>query len=300
MRIQLDNIICATDFSDYANQTIPCGIALARVYGAKLCICHVVDMPTASTFAGDIELFSAEHQEKMVNDAQTQMEKLTHQLPIQCESWIAKGNAAEEISRLAEAKNADLVIVAAHGLSGLKRLLLGSVTERLMRALSRPLLVLRTHDEEVWSSAGADRVFERILVGCDFSADSDRAFQYALSLSEEFQADLHMAHVIEPPEYKNVFVSAVARVERRHFLRSRLTQRLHDMVPEEALDWCMPHTILLEGQPEEELVGYAVSHDIDLIVLGVRGYSLMESLLVGSTTDRVVRRAPCAVLSVCR
>ena len=72
------------------------------------------------------------------------------------------------------------------------------------------------------------------------------------------------------------------------------------MVPEDARNWCKPQTSLLNGHPYEELVNYAEKHNIDMIVLGTRGHGLMKSLLIGSTTDRVVRRAPCPVLSVSR
>jgi nucleotide-binding universal stress UspA family protein len=70
------------------------------------------------------------------------------------------------------------------------------------------------------------------------------------------------------------------------------------MVPEEARAWCTPVPTLLAGAPHEELTKYAVVNDIDLIILGVRGHGLVETVLVGSTTDRVIRRAPCPVLSV--
>jgi nucleotide-binding universal stress UspA family protein len=70
------------------------------------------------------------------------------------------------------------------------------------------------------------------------------------------------------------------------------------MVPEEAQTWCKPVTVLLAGQSHEEITKYAMVNDIDLVVLGVRGYGLVESLFVGSTTDRVMRRASCPVLSV--
>ena len=70
------------------------------------------------------------------------------------------------------------------------------------------------------------------------------------------------------------------------------------MVPEEARYWCTPHTSLLEGQPYEKIVTYAESKDIDMIVLGVRGHGLVKTVFLGSTTDRVVRKAPCPVLSV--
>jgi nucleotide-binding universal stress UspA family protein len=55
---------------------------------------------------------------------------------------------------------------------------------------------------------------------------------------------------------------------------------------------------VLRGQAHEELVAYAVTQHIDMIVMGVRGYGLVKSLLMGSTTDRVVRRSPCPVLVV--
>ena len=70
------------------------------------------------------------------------------------------------------------------------------------------------------------------------------------------------------------------------------------MVPKDAANWCIPQTSILEGQPYDELVKYADTRDIDMIVLGVRGHGLVKTLFLGSTTDRVVRRSPCPVLSV--
>jgi nucleotide-binding universal stress UspA family protein len=136
-------------------------------------------------------------------------------------------------------------------------------------------------------------------VGCDFSADSDLAIQYGISLAQEFQTELYLAHVIEPAVYKDMLTQQAGSADSdREGLREKLTQKLKGMVPEEAKQWCTPETLLLAGHPSDELTKYAVMNEVDLIVLGVRGHSVMESLLVGSTTDRVVRQAPCPVLSV--
>jgi len=136
-------------------------------------------------------------------------------------------------------------------------------------------------------------------VGCDFSAHSDLAFQYGLSLAQEFQSDLYLAHVIEPPVYQDLVKSrSGVREEEQQDLRNQLEEKLANMVPEEARSWCTPITVLLAGQPHEELTKYVVVHDIDLIVLGVRGQNLAETLFVGSTTDRVIRNATRPVLSV--
>ena len=70
------------------------------------------------------------------------------------------------------------------------------------------------------------------------------------------------------------------------------------MVPAEAANWCKPQISIMEGQSYEELVKYADTRDVDMIVLGVRGHGLVKTLLLGSTTDRVIRNSPCPVLSV--
>ena len=87
-------------------------------------------------------------------------------------------------------------------------------------------------------------------------------------------------------------------VEIQQDYHNLLIQRLKDMVPGEAANWCTPQTIIMEGQPYDELVKYADTRDIDMIVLGVRGQGMVKTLFLGSTTDRVIRNSPCPILSV--
>jgi nucleotide-binding universal stress UspA family protein len=75
-------------------------------------------------------------------------------------------------------------------------------------------------------------------------------------------------------------------------------EKLNGLVPEDARNWCSLKTTVLRGQSYEELVAYAMTQSMDMIVVGVRGHGLVKSLLMGSTTDRVVRRSPCPVLTV--
>jgi nucleotide-binding universal stress UspA family protein len=209
------------------------------------------------------------------------------------------GHAADEITKIAEERNVDLVVSATHGRSGLKRLILGSVTERLMRTLQCPILVVRSPEEDALPAEAEEITFNKILVGCDFSSDSDLALQYGLSLAQEFQSELHLAHVIEPAVYRDLLKpSADDKQVHQQELGKELNEKMIEMVPEEVHNWCKVKTTLLAGQSHEELTKYAVVHDIDLIALGVRGYSLVESMFVGSTTERVVRQSACPVLSV--
>jgi nucleotide-binding universal stress UspA family protein len=298
MRVKINRILCATDFSDFSNQTLVFGTRLAREFNATLLICHIVELPFAAMY-GEVQFDPIEHQERMTAYARKQLVRLIDAQGIDWAPLVAIGNAADEITRLVSQEGVDLVISATHGKSGLKRLLLGSVTERLMHTLTCPLLIVR--DQVSSFAAKPTPVFQpkKILVGCDFSSNSTLAFQYGLSLAQEFEAELHLAHVIEPPVYQDILTTTeIGKGDYRAGIMPQLRRKLSHMVPEEARNWCRPVSVLLEGKSDEEINRYAELNDIDLIVLGVRGHGLVESLLVGSTTDRVARQAPCPVLSV--
>ena len=298
MRMQFNRIICATDFSDFSNRTVNYGIALAREFEAKLYVCHIIDLSSVAIY-GEFQLDPVGLQNRIMKDAREQLEELIGQQHKEWEPLITVGHTADEIARIVEEKNIDLVITATRGRSGLKRLILGSVTERLMRTLRCPLLVVHSPDKEFIGTGDLEVKINRILIGCDFSPDSSLAFEYGLSLAQEFESELHLAHVIESTAYQELQkTDTPIETEIQQEIHDRLIQKLHDMVPEDARNWCKPKTSLIEGRPYEELVKYAEKHDIGMIVLGARGLGLVKSLLLGSTTDRVIRRAPCPVLSV--
>ena len=298
MRIQLKRVLCATDFSDLSNRTISFGVALAKTFGAKLFVCHIIDLPFAA-MNGEVQLDPIEQQDRMTTYAQDQLEQMFEKEPIDWEPLISIGHTADEISRIVDEKRIDFVISATHGRSGLKRLLLGSVTERLMRTLSCPLLIIKEQGKEVPEIKRTSFPPKRILVGCDFSINSDLAFQYGLAMAQEFEAELHLVHVVEPPVYQNVLFSDVSSgLYNREAMIDELSDKLNRKVPPEARNWCDLKTILLEGNADEEITRYADFKEVDLIVVGVRGHGLVETLFVGSTTDRVARRSPCPVLSV--
>jgi len=298
MKVHIKTIVCTTDFSDFSNRAVPFGVALAKEFGAKLYLCHVIDLSSVAMYG---EGFSDPLmlETKITDYAHEHLKDLIGDADIEWESLISVGHTADEITLIAKEKGADLVVSATHGRSGLKRLILGSVTERLMRTLPCPMYIVRSLEREPAPPVMAEVRLKRILVGCDFSADSDLAIQYGLSLAQEFQTELYLAHVLEPSVYKDMLAHRAGDTDPgREGLREKLTQKLRGLVPEDAKQWCTPETLLLAGQPSDELTKYALVHEVDLIVLGVRGHSVMESLLVGSTTDRVVRQAPCPVLSV--
>lgn len=323
MRIRPQRIMCSVDFSDFTDTALTYSIALSREFNAKLFLVHVVievePLLKSSEIALDVQALQKSHMDK----AFEQLTTLVKKADIPYEILIAKGDPADRIRDLALEHRADMVITATHGNSGIKRLLLGSVTEKLIKTIHCPLLVLNTQKFDRPSSSPPDIRLKKIMVGCDFSQDSKLAFDYGLSLAQEFQAELYLTHVVKPSENLELKVSDYIDVtppdyvkwrssdyfemqkrsmdqkrEKFNQLRDNLEKQLYFMVPEESRNWCTPKTTLLDGEPYKEMITYAQQEKIDMIVLGIRGHTLWEKLMVGSTTDRIIRQSPCPVLAV--
>ncbi|MCF8113291.1 MAG: universal stress protein [Desulfotignum sp.] len=323
MRILPRKIMCAIDFSDFTNLTLSYGQALAKEFEANLTLCHVVSNMVLMSSAGQAYIASEKIEAERRQDAAARLEKIAKTLDMPCDTMVSTGHPADELARIAEESGMDMVVAATHGGSGVKRFLVGSVTDRLVKILNCPVMVLHGDAVPDVSPGDKKKLLNRILVGCDFSPDSSLAFQYGLSLAQEFETELFLAHVVRPTEHVEFSSADYIKVQegdylgwnrsdylgltkhanepdgqRKDTLMDRLGRQLARMVPEESSHWCTPITAVLEGEPYQELLDFARQKNVDLIVLGVRGHSLLEKFLVGSTTDRVISRAECPVLAI--
>ena len=297
MKVEFKRILCTTDLSDFSNTALYYGAALARVYAAEVHLCHVIDLPMVSVH-GEAFTYPPDYMKSLQESGRRQLEELMAPLSVNWEPHVETGAIASAIARLTGAIGADLVITATHGRSGLKRLLLGSVTEQLIRTVHCPFLIVTPPEKKITPDTIERFAVKRILVGCDFSKDSTRAVDYGFSLAQEFQSALHLVHIIEPFAYKDALMPDPMTADVQTDLNAHLNSKLEKLVPNEARNWCDVTTDCLAGKPFEELIKYAVLHAADLIILGIRGRGLVETLFLGSTTDRVIRRATCPVLTV--
>ncbi len=297
MRIQPSRILCTTDLTDYSNQSISYGISIAKLFDARLYICHVAEDPYMTSMHGPKSIDVIDDQKKIMDKVRRQMEEFMGDTDVRWEPVIATGHAPDTIAEIARDKGINMVIIATHDQAGIKRFLLGSVTESLMRMVNTPLLVLRGLIKDEIKEEFSPR---RILVGCDFSEDAKLALEHGLSYAQEFQAELHLVHVTVPPVfnmYPGPYIEPTEQPSEQ--LNNEFLGKLQELLPEEAEYWCTPKTVILTGRPQDELNEYARANDIDLIVLGTRGIGMVETFFIGSTTDRLIRQAPCPVLSVC-
>ncbi|MHC5065394.1 MAG: universal stress protein [Planctomycetota bacterium] len=139
---------------------------------------------------------------------------------------------------------------------------------------------------------------KKILVPTDFSQHSKEALRYAVALAEVHGAEIILGHVMEPPIYPTMFEgAAVAVPPLDESFRKQLEDHLDDLRKEEVGD-TSSRIFVREGSPTTELTELAREEDVDLIVIATHGYTGIKHMLLGSTAEKVVRNAPCPVLTV--
>jgi nucleotide-binding universal stress UspA family protein len=219
------------------------------------------------------------------------------------EILIDLGQPASQILERAASLPADLIVMGTHGTSGFEHLVLGSVTEKVLRRARCPVLTVPPR-----AQATSRLPFRRLLCAIDFSESSLAALQFAVSLAEESDAALTLLHVLEwpweepqPPTIEGLpFERGFALAEFRRYCERSARDRLESLVPDSLRLSQRPVTRLRNGKPYTQVLHVAAEERTDLIVVGVRGRNPIDVTLFGSTTNQVVRRATCPVLTLCR
>lgn len=296
--VTISRILCPVDFSGHSRVALDYATALARWYDAEITALHayaVAMMPaTISAFpaAGSVGLPLT--REEVARDFDRFLQPVAA-TGVPLTSEIATGSPAKSILDAAHQLPASLIVMGTHGASGVERLMLGSVTEKVLRKAPCPVLIV-TRDAD--APSGSPVLFRRILCAVDFSPCSNRALSYALSLAEEAGGALTLLHVLEtfaeePLTYGNLDIAEYHRT-----VEALALERLNSLVPRETRTWCRCAPMTRFGKPYQEILAVASERQVDLIVLGVRGRNPIDLALFGSTTNHVVRAAECPVLTV--
>lgn len=285
--MKIECILCPTDLSPDSDEALRYAIALTRAYNAELILlhCDITDDGPANNHDDAVQAIRAALQAHSgVNGIEG----------IDWKSLVVTGDdAGETIAREAAIYGVDLIVMRSRRRPH-RAALLGSTAESVSRTAPCPVLVMHT-DERDWVT-GLDTKIElkRVLVAYDFSDYSELALNYALSLAQEYQSELHLLHVLPPYSLNESEVSwyPLGREGAYH----KAAHRLQKAVPNEAHLWCDLKHAVSEGQPYREILNYAEKNEIDLICLGAHGAGFGMRTLFGSNVDRVLRQAPCPVL----
>lgn len=290
---KIERILCPSDFSDFSERAYDYGLSLARHYNAELYLLHVVRpviigypeyaVPdSVNEFYGELR----EHAEEQLRE----VAKVRAAGGVQAKVVVEEGVVTEWILDFARDNSVDMIVMGTHGRRGVQRLTLGSVTERVLRKASCPVLAVRrpAHDFVAPGSKEEPVHLRKILFCSDFSECSQRGLQYALSLAAEYRSELSLLHVLEHSPSP----------QEREAENNRIIRRLEEDVPEEMRSCCTIKPVVRTGKPYEEIVKLAEQDQTDLVVVGVRGRNVLDLALFGSTTHRVLQLGPCPVLAV--
>jgi nucleotide-binding universal stress UspA family protein len=289
--VPFHRILCPIDFSDYSLHALDHAVAIGRSCGGTVTALHVLHpIPYTDPLLG-ATLYTPADFDRTLSDLNAFVHGEVGHTPI--ETSVKEGHATHTILREATALSADLIVMGTHGRSGFERFVLGSVTERVLRKATCPVLTVPRKALDAVEAGPV--VFGRILCAVDFSTVSLAVLRCAASLAGDAGTSLTVMHVVEPisvlepvvmggggfPTYEEAAVAATRG-------------RLHEIAPRgehvrEVVSVGKPYRVILDRAREEQS---------DVIVIGVHGGVADRIGFLGSTTNHIVRDATCPVLSL--
>jgi nucleotide-binding universal stress UspA family protein len=280
----LRRILFPTDLSAESEHAFSHARRLAESFGSTLVLYHAVEEPGHAEphwgFDSAPQIWRAAERVAR-HDLERRAESLTvpHEVVV-----VRRSSVHRALVDLIRSSLPDLVVMATHGREGLAHLFLGSVTEKVVQHGHRPVLCVRPAPPG--EPAGA---YRRILVPTDFSPASCRAFPLAALLARAFGAEVLAVHVV--PDRPRVTLSSLPaplpaapseaelwRLFQHRFAGLPVTAQVH------------------QGAAWRRIVEAAEVERTDLVVMSTLGHDSLGDRILGSTTERVVRHAPCPVL----
>ncbi len=279
--LPIRHVLCPTDFSTFSERALRYGTIFAKWFGADATVLHV------DHFKGADREALQERLEEFAAPARA--------AAVEVKTKLIEGDVVPTI--LAEARHLPdaLLVLGTHGHGGFENLVLGSVTEKVLRKSPIPVLTVPRDPER---SPGNSLPFGTILCPVDFSTSSRAAVALAASLAAATGASLVVVHVMRELPVTDAPETAHFNVpEYRRVLEKEARDRLKALVQEAAAGRAVDMRIL-SGKPYRRILHLAHEVAADLVVMGVQGRSAADLLLFGSTAHHVVRAAPCPVLTM--
>ncbi len=290
--MKFKKILVPVDFSDFSDNAVEFALLMAERFGAEVMILHTVLL-----FEQDLnEQEHLEAYENLIQQKENERIKKmkTHHKKgekrgVTVDSVLLRGmSAANSILDYMSGKDFDLVVMGTHGHTGIVKWFAGSTTEKVVRF--SPIPVVTVHKDYTREK------IEKILVPIDFSEYSHIAIEQGKTIAKEFNAAVEFMHVVEQdahPEF--YYISSDPILKANPQLKNHIIESLkkYSGVSEGKAGF-----VVGEGKPHKEIIEYAEENDIDMIVMPTRGMSDLEHIIMGSTTERVVRVATCPVLTV--
>jgi nucleotide-binding universal stress UspA family protein len=301
--MKVERILCPTDYSEFSEHALHRAVRLASWFEASITAVRVIP-PTPWLVAADAgSPYVAVPADRLRAQRHEELEALErfvlpyHEEGVPIHTRLLEGDPSRQIQQAALELPADLLVMGTHGRGGFERLVLGSVTEKVVRRATCPVLTV---------GSGAPprpdgHLFRRIVCALDLTEASSRTIDVALSLAEENMARVTLVHVLAglPSQPGPPFYHALPQILRlRRELFEQAEDHLHSRVPTAVRDFLSVSERVEEGTPWRLVLQVAEETRAELIVMGAHSQGAVDRAFFGSTVNQVVRRAGCPVLVV--
>jgi nucleotide-binding universal stress UspA family protein len=275
-------ILCPVDFSDQSAAALRVAGVMAKVFGSEVVALHVqrLEAPVYFTVAQTQALRG--QLRRSVKAATKHVDEFAHKyLPedVAHRVIVVEDDPVAAILKTQHEIGADLIAMGTHGRGGLARVRLGSIAESVLHQAEVPVLTVGPR----MKLTPAGDAIRRILCPVDYRPASQTALGHAAALAARVGAELTVAHIDEAP------LGTSAQDSLR---------QLCDWIPATVRAHCAVKEVVKQGGAAQQIVEEAEKSHADLLVIGAQPRNLLGTVLLGSTTDLVIRSAACPVLAV--
>jgi len=302
--IGFNRILIATDFSQTSRRAVPYALALARQYKAEVHFAHA--LPTRLHEPIPLEPLPRELDRQRF-EAERHMKHLLETLVLgnlRVHPRIEEGAISEVLSSVIREQDIDLLVFSTHGRGGLRKLVMGSVAEEMLRQMSCPVLTL---GKKAALEAGIPS-FERILFATDFGPGAMSAVPVVLGLAEKYRSALTLLHMLQPKPIHEIRSAAHATPANlaNEFVTWEVNQKdetlrqLKQLMPPETQLAHNPNYVVASAPAAEGILRAAAEQNVGLIVMGANhGASPRAAAHIPwAVVHQVICEARCPVLTV--
>lgn len=297
--MEIRRVLYPVEFSNDAHTAMGAACALASAFDAELVLAHSLAFPypylDEMALGIDLDAYY-QNMEKVAGERLERLREQAVEAGASARTEILRGDPAGAILEAVEDEDIDLVVMPTHGRTGFQRLLIGSVTETVIRLCNAPVLTIPPIERY------AERLdVGKILVPTDFSDRSDRALGPALSLAERLGSDVLMLHVVTIGEGDSANPDwAFPAIPEEHVDAAlEVAESALDKRRSEADGSVRVASKLVRGfDAAEEIVRVADEEEADLVVMATHGHTGLMHVLLGSTAGKVVRHLDRPVLTI--
>ena len=291
--LKLDTVFCAYDFSETAEGALEQALRFARRHDAKLVLAHVVEPIPLGPYPAAINPNS---ELEIVNLARKRIEGIADSLSeeeIEVVPLVEQGQPGSQLISMAEANDADLIVIGTRGLTGLQHLALGSTAEYVVRKSECPVLTIHPEDRVLKSS------IDTVVLPTDLSESAADAIEVFISIFGMWERpQVFLVYADRTPPYLEPFRhDYLARAGAPDVVKDKILKQLEPVADRlRAADFEV-EVAVLDGDPVTVTSELAKECQADLVLLSTRGRGALANTLLGRTAQRIVQHAPCPVLT---